>query len=493
MITPMFKVRQDNDYVIVVIEAKYANVSETEVYFNQYDFKFHSKPYYLRLTFPCQVKSVDECQYSQIATYDCETGTFIINIAKKNQGEVFEDLDFTTKLLAVPRKEEKTPNIEVLDSSTFNDEECEDVDWHIEQQITTEESLISQNCYGFANKKSGCLNKVLEEISDLIELKNPEHKTNDERAKERLGQQIQNFSDDHYLADLYDCDEIEEIVNYLPFWEKETTNIEFTEDEQFILKELPRREYLLSANELRFVGLGLVDLIYCYAYQHRTTFSETNVESGWTIRKLSPTLSWLEVHTSLKSTLVSLIQRSLIYPLYRNWSLSNKIIKDVQKIFSLGRKCILKCLLEIRNIFINCDSQHVLNELYITDYCVWIQKSQEIFIQDLAKSLLEVNICKSDVELDLEELEQAAKEVVAAEMANEKENSSDVKEICNNLEDLHLVNEKGSEGLPTIKEETAEEKEVSTDDDDVDDNSSDETSDSEASYYLDSDDSENEK
>ena len=44
--------------------------------------------------------------------------------------------------------------------------------------------------------------------------------------------------------------------------------------------------------------LGLVDLLFAYCYDHRTTEGEGNVESAWTMCKLSSTLSCLEVRNS---------------------------------------------------------------------------------------------------------------------------------------------------------------------------------------------------
>jgi hypothetical protein len=45
----------------------------------------------------------------------------------------------------------------------------------------------------------------------------------------------------------------------------------------------------------KVVLLGVVDLLFAYAYDVRTTMGESTVESGWTIVKLSSQLSWLDV------------------------------------------------------------------------------------------------------------------------------------------------------------------------------------------------------
>lgn len=62
-------------------------------------------------------------------------------------------------------------------------------------------------------------------------------------------------------------------------------------------RRLPNREYLIEPGgpEERRVLLGLADILFAYAYDHRTTTGDPSVESAWTVAVLSPLLSWLEV------------------------------------------------------------------------------------------------------------------------------------------------------------------------------------------------------
>lgn len=55
--------------------------------------------------------------------------------------------------------------------------------------------------------------------------------------------------------------------------------------------------HLLDETEIRVALLGLVDIMFAYAYNNRVTEGENTVESTWTIRKLSSTLSWFDVST----------------------------------------------------------------------------------------------------------------------------------------------------------------------------------------------------
>lgn len=38
-----------------------------------------------------------------------------------------------------------------------------------------------------------------------------------------------------------------------------------------------------------------------------------------------------------------------------------------------GRRRLLRCLLEIQCLLMDTESRYILNDLYVTDYCVWIQ------------------------------------------------------------------------------------------------------------------------
>ena len=62
-------------------------------------------------------------------------------------------------------------------------------------------------------------------------------------------------------------------------------------------RRLPNREYLIPAGgaEEKRALLGLADVLFAYAYDHRTTGGDPTVESAWTVAVLSPLLTWLEV------------------------------------------------------------------------------------------------------------------------------------------------------------------------------------------------------
>lgn len=51
MLTPRFELTQTENEVVVTVHAPYANIKDTEVYVEEYDFRFYSAPYYLRYKF----------------------------------------------------------------------------------------------------------------------------------------------------------------------------------------------------------------------------------------------------------------------------------------------------------------------------------------------------------------------------------------------------------------------------------------------------------
>lgn len=73
MITPFFKLRQDDQTLTVEIRAPNANIRDTEIEFFDRTFYFSSAPYFLRLCLTGDVKEQDE-RKSATTKYDADTG-----------------------------------------------------------------------------------------------------------------------------------------------------------------------------------------------------------------------------------------------------------------------------------------------------------------------------------------------------------------------------------------------------------------------------------
>uniref|UniRef100_A0A146KTI1 Protein SHQ1 homolog n=1 Tax=Lygus hesperus TaxID=30085 RepID=A0A146KTI1_LYGHE len=419
MLTPNFELKQTDRHVILEIKAPLANIARTELVADDFNVFFSSPPYYLRLKLPGQVRE----SMTESGTYDVDGGIFTFRLEKVIEGQDFEDLDLIGKFLFAHKKYQARPKIEVLDdvlpsSNSESEDEDEEQFW-IAQQTVPAESPLTTPGYGFANKITGNGEALREEFYEIIELMDLEGTPVAERRLRREREELARFSDDHYLADFMEPSEINAIIEFKAPWEELLDNkleCKLTQDETEYLKDLGNRDYLLDAQAAKSALLSLADIVFAYAYNFRTFTGENTVESAWTINKLSATLSWFQTFETAAEVKVACVRRSLIYPLYRHYALSMKVLEDTVKILKLGRRQILKCLIDVHKLFNASEPRYLLNQLYITDYCIWLQKVSDHKIESLVKRLEEAPLAKVDVRLDLEELERAALMVLEEEL-----------------------------------------------------------------------------
>ncbi|KAM5148757.1 protein SHQ1 homolog isoform 1-T3 [Mantella aurantiaca] len=420
MITPAFDISQDADFLTITIKVPYARVSEFDIYVDEDEFKFYAKPYFLRLTLPGSILEDGR----QTAKYNADEGVFTVRVPKETPGQHFEGLNLLTSLLA-PKGTRTAKRLveEIGASSDIPEEDDEDFDWQIEQTPYEElpsNELNSQCSYGFGNLRIGVFRRLQEELNDVIDLRDPDVTPAAERTRRRLEAEKAKFDPDHYLADLFEDDAIKQLLKYKTWWveiqnrtanvspESEDKGVTFTEKDKEQLRKFTNKSYLLDKRTEQLAYLGLIDVLLAYCYETRVTEGERNVESSWNIRKLSGTLCWFENYKSVKDVLVSVGRRVLCYPLYRNFQLVTKAIQDLISLLRLGKAAVLKCLLEIHSIFQENDPAYILNDLYITDYCVWIQKVKSKKVASLADLLQAASLSKADLGFELEELEEAA-------------------------------------------------------------------------------------
>ncbi|XP_034296454.1 protein SHQ1 homolog [Pantherophis guttatus] len=417
MITPVFELSQDPDFLTIIIKVPYARVSEFDVYFEGNSFRFYAKPYFLRLTLPGRV--VEDGR--EKASYD-DSGIFTIHLPKETPGEKFDGLDMLTALLAPKKSRSAKPLVEEMDApDEENMEEEEEFDWEIEQTLqkdNLEDSLCPSGSYGFGSQKSGVFRRLQDELNEVVDVKNPDITPASERREKRLEAEAAKFDPDHYLADFFEDEAIHRLLNYKPWWvnayelmmnaQESTSWISFTEDEKEQLRKFTNRSFLLDKRTSQQVYLSLIDILLAYCYEVCATEGENNVESPWNIRKLSSTLCWLESFTSISEVLISFGRRVLCYPLYRHFGLVIRALNDTIMILKLGKSAILKCLLDIHKIFRENDPAYILNDLYITDYCIWIQKAKSKKLAALAECVRKAELSKEDLGFELNELETAA-------------------------------------------------------------------------------------
>ncbi|XP_067024259.1 protein SHQ1 homolog isoform X2 [Acropora muricata] len=493
MITPVFDLSQDDDFVKLLIRTPYVKFSDVEFYIDGSEFKFYVKPYFLRLNLPGEL--IEDGRES--ASYDVDKGTFTVKLPKLNRGETFEGLDLLTTLLA-PKRKAAAPSKPLIEQSgdygtgdqekddESNDDDDDEFDWEIEQQLP----LFSQS-----------------ELHEMAEIPHPETMSLADRRSSRKKAEDVKFDEEYYLADLFNVEQIQHLLDYKPPWREmflqkredlsakyesdssNETRAQFTDAEKDQLRRLPNKDYLLDKEEEIPLYLGLVDIIYAYAYNHRTTEGENTVESCWTIARISSTFSWFESFTSVKDVLISCARRTLAYPLYRHWSLVAAVLQDTKEIFALGRRQILKCLLEIHALFLEEDPWFLLNDLYITDYCVWIQKASQKKLTSLTQSIEQIEIRKSDLSWELEELEYAATLVQGEEGGAAAGQAAEARDEQSE-DDFHCDSDnKDQDDGDDDDDDDDDEEDDDDDDDDVDDDKNDADDDNDdVDYYNDVDD-----
>ncbi|VDP22740.1 unnamed protein product [Soboliphyme baturini] len=299
-------------------------VSDTEIFFNDKEFLFTSKPYFLRLFLPCEVTEVaDEC-----ATYDSDAGTFKVSVPKKNVGEFFPRLAMITELLTPKGLDRVKDPVSEL---------CDDQEVYGYQHLPSEESFTGDG-YGFANRRVSVLSHLRDEITLLFDFPDPDSHSNEERKRMLTEKETEKFSDEHYLFDFFN-DEIQTFLDFETPWSSgcgQGDDVTFSMDECDRMKNLPKRRIRLNKAETSVVVRSLVDIMFAYVYDFVTTLGEHSVESGWTIRSLCATFSGLVSWNSVHEAVLSAIRRSICYPLYRNLKLSTFVFKNVVNIFNAG-------------------------------------------------------------------------------------------------------------------------------------------------------------
>ena len=139
-------------------------------------------------------------------------------------------------------------------------------------------------------------------LAEIIDLPQPDKTSPIQRKSLREMNEAKCFNDTHYVAEYLEPELINEYMEFKAEWETlKVDEIAFSEEDIDLLKELPNKEYLLNDKEIRSITLGLVDILFGSCYNHRTTLGESTVESGWTIAKLSSTLSWFQVIFSVEN------------------------------------------------------------------------------------------------------------------------------------------------------------------------------------------------
>ena len=91
-------------------------------------------------------------------------------------------------------------------------------------------------------------------MHQVVDVKDPDSKSLIERRNARLEQEEKEFNPEHYLADHFQTDYIEPLIDYkLPI-----PSADWTEAETNLLKNLPNKDFLLDPNLMQSTYLVFI-------------------------------------------------------------------------------------------------------------------------------------------------------------------------------------------------------------------------------------------
>lgn len=149
---------------------------------------------------------------------------------------------------------------------------------------------------------------------------------------------------------------------------------------------------MIDGIQERNLYLTLITLLFAYTYDKRTTMHDPTPESAWTICSLVPAFSALDpppytsatsnttgacqslfTNEELISTLATSYRRSLSFPLYRSFQLSEACRRDTASHMAQGKRMITRSLLEMKRVLDHHEVYYVYSRIWLDDFCVWIQ------------------------------------------------------------------------------------------------------------------------
>ncbi|KAJ7840862.1 SHQ1 protein-domain-containing protein [Mycena olivaceomarginata] len=438
MITPRFECQQTEESIIIKIYCPSIRAADVETHVDDTLFTVHINPYFLRLNFSYPI-----------------LGVLTVTLTKEVKGQVFPDLDLLSKLLA-PRPSQPAPLIEVIGQE--EDDATDDLvaqtnalsleqdeillaaenDWQIPQEIPTADPPISTSLtqtYGFLNLHSGYFKHVGHTENETCTVR--------ERRLKRWKHEDEKWDEGHYMADYADDEYIQELI----IWENprlfDSSPFQFTDAENLALLNLPRKEYLTDTRQTKNLYLTLVTILFSYAYETRTTQGDSTPESAWTICSLVPAFSALDSppysapttssatptspsESDLTGTLSQSYRRSLCFPLYRSFALAETCRADVAALFLLGKRTILRVLLETKFILDHHEVYYVYSKIWLEDFCVWVQSfASDDTLREIGAALQSLQVPKLSIGWDLDGLEAATREVQTREVDSDDESDEE--------------------------------------------------------------------
>ena len=452
MITPLFRLSQDDEFITLTAKLKYVKFSDFDYFIDNNTFRFSLKPYFLKITLSHPLSA--DSPKNQFA-YNIEEQILICKIQKAEIGAHFENLDLISTLFDNPttpsapianKIEEVRTNSNNSTLCKINVQNANELNEYLfniysQPEISNLTLLDSKEnfFYGFNNQFSDVFDKRAEDAVEICDL-NPKKVPLKFRYLAMLEKENNDFNKERYVYDLYLDGDNEDFADdnfknilslsnekFIDSIKRKENEMPYTEKEMQILTSINKTKIsFIESNTFspfKFY-LQIVDILFAYLYDCLMTEYEHSSESGWTINKLSSVLSCFvdydknfysqskEISFSIldeliKHTLIASYRRVLTYPLYRNVKLCEKIKKEICDVLSLGRFSIVKCFLQIRMIFERSEPRYLLNVLYIDPFLKWIQfDSEDKILIMLAEKIKSTTIELSDIKMNLETAEK---------------------------------------------------------------------------------------
>lgn len=417
MITPIFFLSQNGECLIIKVRLPYVKISSVDILADGNIFRLFLHPYFL------EINLKNELKHNAIkkTVYDHNDFYLTIEIEKKNINEKFENLDLITSLLN-PKKNDKKilkkPLIEVISETKIENEEEEikKEDFNLIDEFQ-KISLAPELKYGFNNLYENIFKNRKEELYSLSDLDPEKVKIKDRLI---LKEQLENkkFIKEPFEDDYEDIEHL--ITPEFSIFDSENKKHEakkiIIQKQKFTLKNLitdklyekyislKNKDYNLSQNSKLRAFYTLTDILLSFLFDWRMNEFEMNCESNWNINKISGCLSCFVEFENLNDVFKSFFRRSLIFPLYRSFELSLRVVQDLKMVFFLGRNFVVKFFMELARVFYKNNPKYLLNEIFVNDLTVFVQQLDDEFLRN---QLLVINKVKFDYfKLDLPKIDE---------------------------------------------------------------------------------------
>ncbi len=410
-LAPFYQITEDDDGGIVVVHIRTPHVSlnTAELDCEGCRFNFRNGCYRLELYFPFDIDTEDDLRYVARARKARDSEKYPVLEARLPKAKVGPTSNVDLLCIGLkgskmkelvsnePSNTDKTPLIqEVTHSDVKTDSkegESEESDSDTSSTTTSTEDGEVDVKYGFMNKYSGILSEAyIEEHPDVFEYVGSLGSMDSlQRRVNRISVEDEKFDHLRFMGDFYgilEDDIYTEAVSYQPVWIEEWNawrdSAGTSEVGSVLLFGNARRvvesETALDSEDWR-VFYTIIDILFAYCFDVRCTAGEVSVESATNMTRLSCTLSWLEdysqINDNMDTVIINCCRRGVCYPYLRNWSLIRMVLDDVGKVLCVGRRGILRSLVNMSKTFSKSDNHSILNTLYISDMIAWMEGLDE--------------------------------------------------------------------------------------------------------------------